>query len=190
MESYLKYILFFISIVCLGIGIYFAFLKNTAQMIALFIAAGGLMLFAHLSVIQKGKVGTSGIEIETREVLKEARSTIEELRLLAVRFAAINLFLLQRSGRWGGYDEQEKNELKEEAIDMLEQLGVSDKDIRNSLSGWNDAVEFDYAHYITGGSKVLPGVPAGQLARLKAMRSGGIKGRPSPEELETFFYRM
>ena len=65
--------------------VYFISMGLDGQFLA-FLAAAVCLFFANIDKIKKLKASAAGFEAETREVIKEAKDTIEELRLIAKDF--------------------------------------------------------------------------------------------------------
>lgn len=84
------------------------------------------LFFANLERISKLKFGKTGFEAETREVVREARSTIKELRDLSKIMVSSILGLVKRTGRFGGYSYDEKEQIKEQTVAVLMGLGIKD----------------------------------------------------------------
>ena len=60
------------------------------------------LCIANLDVLKRFKVSHKGFEGETREVIKEAKDTIKELRLISKDFSRLFVTLMHGEGRWGG----------------------------------------------------------------------------------------
>jgi len=86
-----------------------------------------LLVAANLDRISEFKASKSGFEARTREVrevIAEAKSTVSELQLLARNIGELTLSLVKRSGRFGGYNEDEKEKIKSSVLDVLRKVGI------------------------------------------------------------------
>lgn len=116
MKRYFKQnnLLTFLALIAFSFCVYFGISKNYGPMYILFFLCLACLFFANLDHIKRVKVDKSGFEAETREVIREARSTIKELQDLSKIMAHISLGLLKREGRFGGgYSYDEKENLKD-----------------------------------------------------------------------------
>ena len=95
-------LLTFLAVIAFGFCVYCGVSKNHQSMWVLFILCMALLFFANLERFKRLKVDKSGFEAETREVIREAKSTINELQDLSKIMANISLGLLKRAGRFGG----------------------------------------------------------------------------------------
>ena len=146
----------------------------------------GCLLAANLDRISEFKASRSGVEAKTREVVARAENTLRELQLLARRVAELSLSLVKRSGRFGGYSDEEQDHIKNDLISVLQEIKVSEVEIQGVLFEWHRFVEFDYAHFILGGSTIPSKNDPTTLAAWKSLRQGGISNVPTPEMLERF----
>ena len=67
-----------------------------------FLAGALCLCIANLDVLKRFSVSPKGFEGETREVIKEAKDTIKELRLISKDFSRLFVTLMHGEGRWGG----------------------------------------------------------------------------------------
>ena len=146
------------------------------------------LFFSNLDKISKLKFGRSGFEAETREVVKEAKSTIKELHDLSKIMASTTLGLVKRIGRWGGYSYDDKEKIKNETLDVLNRLGISDEDIEMVVveSKWHKFTELDYVHHILGAGKTPNFLPKERLAGWMTLRNRGLENIATPKELTQF----
>ena len=72
----------------------------------------GCLITANLDRISEFRASTGGVEAKTREVRARAENTLSELQLLARTVAEVTLSLVKRSGRLGGYSDQEEEKIK------------------------------------------------------------------------------
>ena len=92
----------------LGLGILFlllvAFLiwmRLDGQWLS-FLAAVVCLLFGNLDRIESFKASPTGIEAQTREVIREAKGAIRELQLVAKIFSQLFVTMMHAEGRLGG----------------------------------------------------------------------------------------
>ena len=157
----------------------------------MFLFAALFLVFGNLDRVEEFRIGKEGLATKTRELtetIKEAKSTINELQLLAVLLAKTTLSSVQMAGRMGGFQDDKKEAIKNETIDVLRKIGVSEDQIAEALSDWYPYVEFDYASSILGGSYILQDVPPEhRAAQEKLIKRVGIAGRPTPDQIAEFF---
>jgi|SRR3972149_2499972 len=182
----MKWFLTIFGIITLSAGLIVGFYEHYYVMLISFFAFIGLLITANLDRLKFFRATRSGVEAETREIIDEAKNTIAELQLLARNIGALTLSLVKRSGRFGGYDENEKESIKISVLDVLRKIGIPESEFPIILSDWNRFTEFDYAHAILGGSRIPEGVDNSTLMEWEALREGGIEKIPSPEILRAF----
>jgi hypothetical protein len=117
-----------------------------------------LLCFAHIDQIAKFKASAQGIEAETREVVNQARATLAQLQELATISGKIQVSLLVRQGRLGGYSEEEQQRFRNEILGILKSVGVSDEKRDDALSEVRRFTKFDYVSRILGGSHLPEGL--------------------------------
>jgi hypothetical protein len=86
----------------------------------------------------------------------------------------------------GGYSDEEEEQIKNDLFSVLRALKVSEADIQETLIEWHRFVEFDYAHFILGGSTIPSKLDPATQTAWKSLRDGGITNIPAPEEIEKF----
>jgi hypothetical protein len=145
-----------------------------------------LLIAANLDRISEFKASGRGVEAKTREILAQAKSAISELQLLAQSTGELTLSLVKRSGRFGGYADDEAESIKRRVLDVLTKLGVRVSEHPEILDEWHRFTEFDYAHAILGGGTIPSGVDGGAMAEWSALREGGITHIPSTDEIRAF----
>ncbi len=158
----------------------------------MFFALLGLVAFlvaANLPQISEFKASVSGIEAKTRDVravIARAESTLSELQLLARTVAEVTLSLVKRSGRMGGYADDEADRIKTSVLEVLKKVGVPEADFPSILSEWYRFTEFDYAHFILGGGTIPDTRDHAIIEEYKKLRHGGINDIPTPGTLRSF----
>lgn len=153
----------------------------------LLIPACLLFLTANLDKLARFRVSTEGLEAETREVVREAKDTLSELRDLASLVAANTLSLIQQSGRLGGYSDEEKDLRRIEIEDLLRKLGINQSKMDSILDEWHRFVEHDYRHYALGKGLLEKDIPLPAQAEWERLRGGGITRIAQPDEIERFY---
>lgn len=179
----------FLSIVAVLVligGLTAGFFENYWVMVIAFFGFVGCLLAANLDRISEFKASRSGVEAKTREVVARAENTLRELQLLARRVTELSLSLVKRSGRFGGYSDEEQDRIKNDLISVLREIKVSEADIQGVLVNWHCVVEFDYVHFILGGSTIPSKSDPTALAAWNSLRDGGISKVPTPERIERF----
>lgn len=182
----LKWLLTISGILVLIAGLGAGFLDHVGVMYVAFLGFIGLLVTANLDRISEFKASRSGIEAKTREVIARAESTLSELQMLARNVGELTLSLVKRSGRMGGYSDDEQEKIKASVLEVLAKLGVAETELPNILGEWNRFIEFDYTHAILGGSTIPESVDPAVVAEWQALRRGGIAGIPSPEAIREF----
>jgi hypothetical protein len=136
----MKWFLTILEILFLVAGLCFGLLGFTGVMTIAFFSFIGFLAYANLDRISEFKASPSGIEAKTREVravIARAESTLSELQLLARNVAEVTLSLVKRSGRMGGYADDEADRIKASVLEVLKKVGVPEDDFPNILSEWN-----------------------------------------------------
>jgi hypothetical protein len=146
----------------------------------------GLLITANLDRLAEFKASKSGIEAKTREIFKRAEVTIEQLQSLAKTVATLSLSLVQRSGRMGGYSDDEQKQMYNETVDVLRRIGLQQGDLDAVLHDWHRVIEFDYAYFILGAHTVPDGLDNPGMAEWISLRSGGVENAASPDDVQRF----
>ena len=185
-----KSALYLFAFICLGFMIFFGIRDpDYSKMLICGISAGTILVFAHLGSIARWKVSISeGLELETREVIAEAKHTIDELRALAEAISSISLSLVKRSGRFGGFSDDEAAIIKQSIDSTLAQLGVEPNRIDEISAEWFKWQDYDYASFILGGNQTPHHFPDGYdiMGEWGATRPKWPDNITTPEVLETF----
>ena len=157
--------------------------------ILFFIAALAFLFTGNLNVIKKAKASKDGFEIEARDLIAKAEVTISEMQDLSKLVARTALSSIKRSGRMmDGYPEEEAEVIKEEFLTLLSTLNLSEKDIEEVLTGYNNFVEVDYVFLLLGQKEPQNWSPEDKKIR-KDMRSNLTKHCPDPEEIHSLLER-
>jgi hypothetical protein len=167
-------------------------LRMPDVMIVATVLAVMLLVAANADRISKVRASVSGIEAETREVINEARATIEQLRLVGKLAAETNLSLVMRAGRWGGFSYDEKERTRQLSTDALRRLGFGDTEIDDIFREWHMVTRFDYAYHLLGGGQMPPAVQLMPPWREEwsTLHAGGFSRIASPDEIERFLRKV
>ncbi len=153
------------------------------MMIIAFSGFVACLITANLDRISEFKASKSGVEAKTREIVARAENTLRELQLLAVKVTELSLSLVKRNGRWGGYSDEEQEQIKNDLFSVLREVKVSEAEIQKTLVEWHRFVEFDYAHFILGGSTIPSKLDPATQTAWKSLCNRGIGKIPTPEEI-------
>lgn len=132
------------------------------------------LAFANLDSIEFFKASRDGVEAKTRAVIQQARDTLTELQILATHLAEMSLTLVQRSGRMGGYSDEEKDRIKADMLSTLSKLGIEDEKFELVLKEWRRFEALDYVFGILGNSRVPDGVGNEVIEDWKAFRNNAV----------------
>ena len=167
----------------LGVGAsllagWLAFDDNTMAWVALammFI----LFAFANMDRLASFSAGPGGVEARLRDLVQKSEVKIEELERLAALVGRLSLSVVQRIGRLGGYDDDQKERWLQELRDILERFRVD----RNEVEAeWHEIVAGDYVRYMVGDV-----VWYGGNARELATRLRESPKDASPDDLRRLF---
>ena len=182
------------SLIAFGFCIYFGFSKDGKELWIMtppFIMAILFLFFANVDRLKTFSASLKGVTAETREIrdiVSEGKNLIKELRDLSKIMATTELGLIKRSGRLGGYSYGEKEEIKASTLNLLQQIGIPEKEIQTIVdkSKWHLYTKFDYVHLILGGS-MIPQKIFQHQDRIKERKTLlNINDLPSPDKLRAF----
>ncbi|WP_147289918.1 hypothetical protein [Crenobacter cavernae] len=182
----MKWLLTITGLLVLIGGLVVGFLEHVEVMTAALFSFVALLITANLDRISEFKASSSGIEGKTREIIERAESTLFELQLLAKNIGGLTLSLVKRSGRLGGYGDDEQEDIKNSVLEVLRKIGIRDSEFPKILADWDIFIEFDYANAILGGSMIPEGAGGAVLDEWKSLRHGGIARVPQPAEIRAF----
>lgn len=180
----MKWLLAIASLISLGVGIWAGVQGFPGVLTVGFLAFAFLLFVANLDRIAEFKASGSGIEAKTRDVLQRAEHTLSELQSLAKIVSEANLSLVKRSGRLGGFDDDEEERIRSEVMGVLEDLKLTESERDMVLRDWHRLTEFDYALYILGHTRVPEGFDEEMRKEWKALR--GMSPIATPEQLREF----
>jgi len=162
---------------------------HTGSLVAGFLAFCLLLCCANLDRIAEFQASAGSITAKTRDVVERAETAISELQVLACQVSRLSLSLVARQGRIGAYTDHETTEMVESTRDVLKKLKIKESDIHDALSDWYLTTEFDYAHCIIGRSFEHGAGDAQARGDWEALRTGHIRGRPTPDAIRDFLVR-
>jgi hypothetical protein len=167
----------------------FAGLNDHMLLAILYFAASMAFLFvANLKKIIKDKVPQDSVEIEAREIVQKAELTIIEMQNLSKLVSRTALSLIKRSGRLGGYPEEEQEALKESFLRLLNNLNLSEEDRKNVLEEYNKFIEIDFVIMLLE-SHIPVNWPKEELQKRREMLSNVGANCPSPDRIEELLIR-
>jgi hypothetical protein len=182
----MKWFLTIFAILALGAAIAGPFFGSLYVSGVALVGFVGLLITANLDRLAEFKASKSGIEAKTREIFARAEVTIDQLQSLAKTVATLSLSLVQRSGRFGGYSDDEQKQIHDETVNVLRRIGVTQSDLDAVLYDWHRMVEFDYAYFILGAHTVPDGLDAAAGSEWTELRSGGVAKTASPLDVQRF----
>lgn len=176
------------SIALIGISV-FAGLNDHILMAILYFLASMVFLFvANVKDIVKDKSAKDGSEIEIEELLHKAEGTIIEMQNLAKLVSKTALALIKRSGRAGGYPEEEQEALKDSFLKLLHDLNISEEERYNVLEEYNKFIEIDYVMLLLQ-SHIPINWPKEELQKRRDILKNVVTNCPSPERIEELLIR-
>ena len=150
-----------------------------------FLGFAFLLFAANLDRISEFRATATGVEAKTRDVLQRAEHTLSELQVLARTVAKTALSLVKRSGRLGGYNDDEEESFKRSILNVLDEIGVPETELSDVLYDWHRLTEFDYILYMLGHSRVPEGFEGHDIfVEWKALRS--FDNMASPDRIREF----
>lgn len=118
-----------------------------------FLGSACLIFTANLDRISEFRASKTGIEAKTRDVIRRAEVTIDELQDLAKIISKSTLSLIKRSNRIGGFGVDQEEATLKEILEVLARLNVSEQEQEKILQDWHFFVELDYARGILGNGR-------------------------------------
>lgn len=176
-------IMFFLGVGALALALYASWENKISVASVSTIAFLAFMFFSFIDKISSFKAGFTGFEAQTRDVVKKAEGTIEELQLLGKEVIVILLSLMKRTGRMGGFSDNEEENIKNKMTEVLKRLEFSQQEI-DGFYRESDIFKIDCFDYV---SKIL------RLFRTslddneyKKLPENDLQCPPSPESLSSF----
>ena len=182
----MRYVLMIVAFAELVFSLIVGIYGMQSVMIVGFLGFVVTMFIANVDRIVEVKATATGFEARTRDIIEEAKVSVKEIQTLAKIVAEITLSLVKRTGRMGGYSDEEEDNIKNSIIGILKQLKIRDHDQEKILEEWHRYTIFDYAHCIIGGIRTPLHLPPEHIKLWKTLHDSGIFHVPSPEEIENF----
>lgn len=181
-----KYFFYLWAVVAFGFGVFFIFQNREWAMAGLFPVMLIFLFFANLDKISE--IEWLGGKAKTREVVNEARATIDQIRKLAVVFAENIITGVVTSGRWGGSGAETHERVRKDIIAILRELGVDEIGIKNAQATFVKYIAFDHVHHILDHAPPTP-EKSEFIDRWNDLmqRSSFGSEMPPPDEIERFF---
>ena len=176
-----------LAILSISGGFYLGAQELVAVPLFAFASGGLFLMIGFLSEIKFFKASTSGIEAETREVVKEAKETITELRKMALLFSRISLKGIKSTGRFGTNSNVASEEMKDSLVALLKELGAADDKISGILlETWYPYIEGDYISRILGHGLPKNMNPGQHAKRDELLKRRSLGENSSPVVLREF----
>jgi len=176
------------SIALIGICVFAGIKGHVLLAVLYFFASMAFLFVANLKNIIKEKTPKDDFEGEIRELMQKAEVTVAEMKNLATLVSKTALSLIKRSGRLGGYPEEEQEALKESFLRLLSDLKISEKDKKFVLEDYNKFTEIDYASMLLE-SRIPVNWPREELRKRRDLLDMIVTDCPSPEEIEALLIR-
>jgi hypothetical protein len=148
-----------------------------------------LFIFAHVAWFASFKVSLGGVNavIKSAEVAtREARDATASLRDLALTTARISLSVVHRTGRVGGYTDDEKKQYEDELVENLTRVGIPADQLKDALSEIKRYVTFDYRLCL---GRALHN-RGNEEQRKRWASFGGLDGYGSPDQFAEAFKEL
>jgi hypothetical protein len=171
------------SLALMGVCVFAGLNDHMLLAILYFFASMAFLFVANLQYIIKNKAPKDGFDVKGRELIQKAEVTIIEMQNLAKLVSRTALSLIKRSGRLGGYPEEEQEALKETFLRLLTDLNLSKEDRENVLEEYNKFIEMDYVFLLLG-SHIPINWPKDELQKRREMLNNVVSNCPSPEQIE------
>ena len=91
------------------------------------ITGGSCLFFANLDKLKRFKIGQTGLDAETHEVVAEAKDTIKRMQKLAKAYGSMMITQAESSQYVSGPSPQERDAVKDAVAELLSEfdLGVA-----------------------------------------------------------------
>ena len=185
----MKTVLIVISIIVLAVALWAGLAGNLSVLTVGFLAFVVLLFVANLDRIAEFKASGTGIEAKTRDILSRAEVTLKELQLLAKQVATVTLSLVKRSGRLGGYTDNEEDTVKTSVLNTLRQVGIPESDFPEILAEWHKFTKLDYAHAILGGFTIPDRAEKEVVNEWTKLQNGDLNNIPMPQDIRAFLLK-
>lgn len=186
----MRHVFHFISLGFFALGFCLLALEKEGGLIAL----GGAALaaiYAEFKQIKKLKLSTSGVEAEMREVLEEAKATLEQVKSLAKISAFSSLANTARSGWLGGVPEEFKLEIIQTTEKQLTELGFISSEVLEITRDYHNCILATYKAHLLGYQPVFVDVTQQEIIReWTILRETPIATPVHPKVLHTYFDKL
>lgn len=159
--------------------------QPTEMGIAAFVGLA-LLCFANLDRLASFRATPGSIEatIRAEAIVEKAEATLADLQELALVTAKIQVSLLARSGRVGGYSEVEQEALRRETLALLNRIGVSAEKQAEVLADVQRLTALDYFFRVLPSR--LPVMSSENAGKWHKFREQAFNSPPEPNDLEAF----
>ncbi len=182
-QNKMKWLYLISGFLFLGATLVSGFLWQSAGLAGVFGVVGIiLMFFGNLDKFTE--FSYAGFSGKTRDLIKQTENTLSELQSLAIIVAKATLSLVKRSGRMGGYGDDEEEKLKKDLLVVLEEIGIPKDRYAEALQDWHQLTKFDYVHVILGIYHAPVGFDTEMLTERKDLSS--IEDLPTPDRVREF----
>lgn len=185
-----KYLIWENIIRAVGIGliVLFSWLiveDKDGQFLAL-LAAAVCFLVPFFERLVRIKISAVGLEAELKDMIEDARVTIEQLQQLAVGQAKVSLESVHGAGRYGGGSSKDRRwKMRDELLDALRKIGVSDDQLDEVIGVEYRYVKFDdFSELRSVMSKFIPQEYKADWKKfLSDVSVNGIEHERTPSEM-------
>lgn len=175
----------YLAAAALGLLTALAAFTSPAGSWPLCIGAIACLAVANLDRVQELRIGKEGLHA----LLIKTERTVADARAIVRLAASTTLAMVQGSGRWGGFSEEDKQRYLREAISLLKNNGFSEQEIREiRWPNWDRYVGFDYRIAILGGSTIPDADDPEVRSEWEALRE--FYRDVSPDELRVFLEKI
>lgn len=179
-----KHLFILAGFVLVGFSVVFGFAASVGAMTISGALSIVLFFFAHLDQIVE--IEWWGGKAKTREVVREAKDLLAEIRELSLVMGSSIITTITTSDRIGGVDFWQKEKHIKEVVDVLAKLGVPKDRIENLETPFRNQTKFDYVYYILGAAATPRHLSAELIEQWRELRSRSQPDYPSPDELLEF----
>lgn len=185
------YCLFFYSLASCSFWKALELGKSNWQIMAVLVAfSTACLFFANLSTFETFILGPSGLEI--KRFKEKAEKDLQNMqREMAETLSDLALYQVKMAGRLGGLPREQQLEIQSRLKKLLENVESNPSTI-NEIFEKNcyPIDEFDYGMAALGGNQIPKDLPKEHLKEWEELRKGGIKNRPTPEQIEAFWKKF
>jgi len=175
-----------LAVLCLLFTFIAGWNAKTSVSVYSFLAFIFFMFYSALDKFVRIKASVTGFEAETRKVIKEAESTIEELQTFGKNSVLIFLSVIKWIGRAGTYSSKEEQLIENRMRSILKNLKFSDNEITSFIkeSDWFKITCHDYTNKILSKINALS-LNETQKNSLIELRASRLEDISSPSKLKS-----